>query len=416
MSKIDPEASAPPLPPQAPALLARGKTRRKRRIFIGRWLARVVLALCFLLGFYLSLFPSGRALTRAMMIVPGLISATQPSWEAPVTEPVEHVQKTLSSSAGPVYLDVYEPIRSAPPVPGVREGILVIPGVGDERQDTQLINFSETLARAGLVVMDMTTPTLIAYRLDAGDKAAVLQAFQALQHWPGVSSQRVGMFGISGGGALMCFAAADAHIRDQVAFVTLFGSYFDVTSLLSTIGRRALLIDGQTQPWQPVDVPLQVLANTLAPYLPANDGQLLVTAFAPGGNGSLDPTQIAQLAPGSAAAYHLLAGDEPDQVDANLAALSPDVKALLRSLSPSSVLDQISAPIYLLHDRTDQYVPFTESRNFAAALASIHHRYDFAEFGIFQHVEVRSGLDLAQVLGDGGSLVRLVSEVVQFGS
>lgn len=392
------------------------KTGRRKRIFVGRWLARLVLLLCFLVGLYLSLFPSGRALTRAIMIVPGLISAAQPSWEDAVVDPVEHVQKTISSTVGLVYLDVYEPSDSAPAIPSTREGLLVIPGVGDERQDPQLINFSETLARAGVVVMDITTPALIAYRLDAGDEDAVVQAFQSLQHWPGVSPERVGLFGISGGGALMCLAAADARVRHQTAFVTLFGSYFDATTLLQTIGQRELLVDGQTQPWSPVDVPLQVLANTIMPYLSSVDGQLLTGAFDPGGSESLSSSQIAQLSPDGAAVYHLLAGDERNQVEANIKALSPTVKQLLVSLSPSSVLDQISAPVYLLHDRTDQYVPFTQSRDFAAALAHIHHPYDFAEFGIFQHVEVRSGLGAGQVLVDGANLLRLVSEVVQIGS
>ncbi len=389
---------------------------RKRRFYVGRWLARVLLVLCFLAGFYLSVFPSGRALTRAFMILPGLLEAAQPAWQAPVNEPIKHVQTTVASSAGTVYLDIYAPIDGAPAIPGSREGVVVIPGVGDERQEPQLINFSETLAHAGVVVMDMTTPTLIDYRLDAGDKEAVVQAFQTLQRWPGVGSGRVGMIGFSGGGPLMCFAAIDPRLKNQVAFITLFGSYFDTLTFLRALGRRALTADGKTQSWQPVDVPMQVLANTIAPYLPGNDGALLTGAFDPGGSDRLSSDQIAQLVPSSAAAYHLLAGDEPTEVDANLAALSPAVKTLLGSLSPITIVSQLHMPIYLLHDRSDQYVPYTESRAFAAALAGLHDRYDFAEFGIFQHVEVRAGLDTGQLIGDGSNLLRLLSETIQAGS
>ena len=48
-------------------------------------------------------------------------------------------------------------------------------------------------------------------------------------------------------------------------------------------------------------------------------------------------------------------------VDATIAALSPNVHALFNELSPSRVIDQIHAPIYLLHDRNDQHVSFTET-------------------------------------------------------
>lgn len=410
-------ADAPPaLPPAGPAPATSGRARNRRGWRVGRWLARLALALCFLAGFYLSVFPSGRANVRAVAILPAVLSAAQPAWEAPVSEAITHTQRTIASSAGPVSLDIYAPTSSAPPVPGAREGILFIPGVGDQRKDSQLINFSETLAKAGVVIMDMTTPTLIANRLDAGDEAAVVQAFQTLQHWPGVGANRVGLLGFSAGGPLMCFAAADPLLRNEVAFVAIFGGYFDATTLLQTIGRRALTENGQTQPWHPVPYPLQVLADTIAPYLPANDGRLLTSAFAPNGKESLSPGQIAQLAPSSAAIYHLLAGDQPSQVNANLAALSPQVRTLLASLSPSNIVAKIRAPIYLLHDRSDQFVPVSESLEFAAALARLHHPYHFAEVGVFQHVEVRADLAFSQLLGDGQTLLRLLSEVMQPGS
>lgn len=397
-------------PPSLPPLSS------KRKWHVGRWLVRCVLALCFLVGLYLSVFPSGRALTRAVMIVPGLISAESPTWEKPVDEPIKHIQETLYSNGGPVYLDVYEPTTSQPLVPGAREGMLMIPGVGDQRKQPQVVNFSETLAASGVVVMGITTPALIANRLDASDEAAVVQAFQALQHWPGVNPTHVGMFGISGGGGLMCLAAADARIRDQVRFVALLGSYFDTTTLLQTIGRRAQTEDGQTQIWSPDPYPLQVLANTVAPLMPEQDARLLTEAFQTKNSGSLSQEQIRQLAPSIAAFYHLLAGDEPNRVNANLAALSPEMKELLASLSPSSVVDQIHAPVYLLHDRSDRFVPTTQSSAFAATLASLHHPYDFAEFGIFQHAVVISNPSLSEELGDGIKLVRFVNETMQFGS
>ncbi len=394
---------------------ARGAGEKRGRA-VGRWLARVALALCFLAGFASSVLPAGRTAVRALAILPGLLSASLPQWQAPVVEPITHNQTTLPSASGTVFLDVYAPATGAPPVPGNREGMLVITGVGDNRQEPQVVNLLQTLARSGLVVMNVTTPALLADRVDAGDKDAVVQAFRLLQHWPGVGSARVGIFGVSAGGSLVCLAAADARIRDQVTFVALLGSFFDTTTLLETLGRRAQEVDGKLQPWQPVAVPLQALSSTIAPALPDNDGMVLVNAFASYPAGALTSDQLAQLAPQSAAIYHLLAGDQPGRVAANLAALTPALRTLLAGLSPSTVVDQLRAPIYLLHDRNDQFVPVTESREFAAALAGLHHSYDFAEFGIFQHADVRANASVSQLLGDGRSLFRLLSEVTQFGS
>lgn len=378
-------------------------------------LARAALIFIFVSGFFFSTIPPGRAATRALFILPALILASQPGLVTAGEDSVQHVRKTIQSNSGPVYLDVYEPTSPSPPIPGSREGLVFIPGVGDSRADPQLINFSQALARAGLVVMDITTPTLINYALSSDDSDAVVQAFKALSHWPGVGANRVGIIGLSASGALACFAAADPRIRDSVAFITLFGGYFNARTLLQAIGRRALDVDGHMQSWQPQYVPIQVLSDTIAPLLPPSEGPLLINALAPGGT-PFTPADLAGLSPDTVAMYHLLAGDEPNQVDRNIAALSPPIQALLENLSPSRVINQIHAPIYLLHDRNDQFVPFTQSRAFAAALTRIHHPHDFAEFGIFQHVEVRSNLNVWQVAGDSAALFRILMETMQPGS
>lgn len=412
----NPDLDISMVPRASSALRPSGRIRSRRWHRIGKWAARTLLALCLLGGFYCSVFPGGRSVVRALTILPGILGAGQQTWQQPVAESVTHTQKTLSSASGPVYLDVYAPSASAPLVPGSREGMLMIAGVGDNRREPQVVNFAQTLARAGIVVMGMTTPALIDNRVDAGDRDAVVQAFHALQGWPAVGATRVGMFGISAGSALICLAASDAHIRAQVAFIALLGAYFDTATLLEALGRRALNENGTLQPWAPVAVPLQALAATVAPVLPGDDGTVLVDAFASYPAGGLTAQQVAKLAPQSAAIYHLLAGDQPARVAANLAALPVNLRNLLTQLSPSSVVDQLRAPVYLLHDRNDQFVPVTESRAFAAALSRLHHTYDFAEFGIFQHADVRSGVGLPQLLGDGQNLFRLLNKVVQASS
>ena len=106
----------------------------------------------------------------------------------------------------------------------------------------------------------------------------------------------------------------------------------------------------------------------------------------------------------------------PSSVNRNLAALSPGMKALLAQLSPMSYIGQIRAPFHLLHDRSDADIPFSQTQEFATALARIHHPYDFAAYTIFSHVVVQSGLGLAQELGDGTKLLEVFTSMLQVGS
>ena len=391
---------------------AASSTLRKRLGTVGRWLARVVLVVAFLLGAVTTLIPQGRGAFRAAMLLPALVSASQPTILTFNGDDVRHTSITVPSQSGPVYLDVFEPAAPTPPIPGAREGVVIIPGVGDNRHESQLINLAEAMARVGIVAMLMTTDTLIAYELLPKDSDAVSQAVLRLQAWPGVGANRVGIVGFSAGGALASLAAAEPQMQGHIAFLTFFGGFFNAESLLADFGRRALIVDGQTQPWHPDLVPLQVLANTVATTLPAPEADILTSAFA-NGVSPLSNDQLAHLSPSAQAAYHLLVGDQPDKAEANVAALSPEMHTLLAALSPSSVVQDINAPIYLLHDRSDIFVPFTESRDFNAALDRLGNPHQFVEFSIFQHVEVKAGLGLGPLLGDGLRLYRVVYSLLE---
>jgi fermentation-respiration switch protein FrsA (DUF1100 family) len=383
----------------------------------GRIVARVILALLFCLGCFLSLVPLGRAVMRSSLMLPALLSASSPAPLKLVGDPVRYVTRTLSTPDGPVYLDIYEPATPAPPIPGGREAIINVIGVGYYRHDPQLINLSESFAREGIVVANIGTPAMFDFKISAQDAEAVVQTFQLMERWPGVNPQRIGLFVICAGITPASIAAADPRIRDHVAFIAVLAAYFDVAELLRNLGTRSQVIDGHVQPWHADSTPLYTLARTVSDLLTPTESQLIEGAFPLGKyNPPLTSQQQAQLSPAADAFYHLLEGDEPGSVDRNLAALSPQMKALLIQLSPKSVIDQIRAPIYLLHERDDTIVPFSQSLEFAAALERLHHPYTLAGYGIFSHVTVESKLGLAQWLSDGPKLFMAITNVVQAGS
>ncbi len=385
------------------------KTRRRRQP--GKWIARVLLGLLALLGLFLSVIPAGRALVRGAILLPALLSATQPAPLALAGEPISHTQQTITSQTGQVFLDIYAPTTAPPPIPGVREAVVMIPGVGDNRSDPQLINLSESLARVGIVVVNLTDPILISFNLAPADSDSVVRTLQFAAHLPGVDPRRVGIVGFSGGSVLACLAAADPRIREQVAFIALFGTLYNATQVMRDFGLRSVVADGEKVPFHPYADPIVVMANLVAQTLPPDQSQLLIDGLTPGGTPLTDPD--AELtAPGAAAAYHLIAGDEPNNVDQNIAALSPAVKQLLNELSPSSVITDIHCPVYLLHDHNDPSIPFTESRAFDAALTGLGHPHEYAELGIFHHTEVTSGFGLGPLLSDGSKLYRILTGVL----
>jgi dienelactone hydrolase len=389
----------------------------RRTLRLGQRAAQAALAFLLCAGCFLSLFPWGRAWARSTLLLPAVISASEPAPLVLAGDSVRFRRITLSSAIGPIFLDIYEPATSPPLIPGGREAIIVVVGAGDNRAVPQLVNLLQAFAHEGIVVVNVGTPTLFNYQVSARDGEAVVQAFELMEHWPGVDPHHIGIITFSVGDELACVGAADPRISDRVAFLGMLGGYFDVTSLIRIMGRRAQEIDGQTQPWHPISTDLYTLTSTVSSLLSPTEKKLLQKAF-PLNNIAppLTVQQHAQLSPGTAAFYHLLEGDEPGSVDRNISALSPQMKALLVQLSPMSVIDQIRAPIHLLHDRNDQSIPFTQAQEFAAALARLHHPYDFAAYGIFSHVQVRSNVDIAQLLSDGTRLFQTLNSILLVGS
>ncbi len=387
----------------------------KRRTRIRVINMRVLLILLFALSFFLTVFPAGRAFTRSALLLPALLAGSQSGASSWSSEPIKHSQLTAKSLGGTINLDVYAPATPAPAITRVRSGILVIAGVGDNRQEPQLVNLMQSLAQTGIVAMSLTTPALSAYTLSSSDVDSTVQAFKILGHLPGMDGKQIGIISISGGVALACLAAADPRIRAAVSYVVAFGGYFNVKSLLRTFGRRAQDIDGKLVRFQPIDIPVQVLANTTGQYLAADERSTLVNAFADGA-APLTPDQISHLSPGAQALYQLLAGTAPNDVDANIAKLPAAMQAQLDELSPSRVVGQIQAPLFLMHDLDDPSLPVTETRTFAATLARLHHPYKYVELHIFDHVRVRSDLSAPQMLGDGWHLFDLLNTILSFNS
>ncbi|PWT72344.1 MAG: hypothetical protein C5B60_09700 [Chloroflexi bacterium] len=390
--------------------------RGRRLAGIGALISRVLLAIIFIGGLLFSLVPLGRAAARSASLFPALITQSEPAPLVLAGDAVRHSETTISSQDGTVYLDIYAPTTPPPPIPGSRAAVVIIPGVGDNRHVSELVSLLTAMARAGLVVVTLTTPTLIDFSIAPATTDAVVQTVLMLQHYQGVNPRKVGIVGLSAGGTPAVLAAADPKIQKSLAFVTVFGSYYDARTMVRDVGRRAQKVDGHLEPWRPSAVPIRVLTNIIAGAFSNGDGAVLRSGINSRSGIALSASEVASLTPPAQAAYHLLAGDQPSRVSANLDLLPPQLQELLVSLSPSSVVGQIRTPVYLLHDRDDSLVPFTQSQEFAAKLAELGQPYRYVELTIFRHTTVQSGLGIGPLLRDGAALYLVLTQMLNTAS
>ncbi|MBI4234059.1 MAG: dienelactone hydrolase family protein [Chloroflexi bacterium] len=342
------------------------------------WVApAVLLALVALL----LLTDQGRVAIKTALFVPQVLpsSPVHPQeWFAP--EPMRY-EVHFPQDGGEGIADLYRPAR-----PGRYGAVLLFLGVNPAgRDDTRIVNLGKALARAGMVVMVPWSEGMAEKRVEPQEIERLVAAFQYLRGLELVDRNRVGMGGFCVGASLALVAAADASIRDQVAFVNFFGGYYDATDLIRQTASRTSFYGDATRPWEPGDLTREVVTwHLIAGLSNPAEREALTRAFVSGGSGAaLDVSSLSQEA---SAAYFLLKGVSLEEARSYTRQLPAATQDLLRRISPSSYVGDLRARVLIMHDREDDLIPSQESRRLADALESRGNVY-YTDFSFFQHMD-----------------------------
>jgi acetyl esterase/lipase len=269
--------------------------------------------------------------------------------------------------------------------------------------DSRLQKLAEDSARAGLVMLVPFSQRLDAEMLEPAEVDSLVGLFQYLQQQPYVDPERVGYMGVSVGGSLALLAAADPRIADDVNFVVSFGGYYNGVDTLREIGTHRVSYNGVDEEWEPDKHTVKVMARQLIAEMDdGDDRRVLTQAFVR--RQPVSPADLAMMTAQGRAAYDLLNQPDPAEADALLAELPPEALAKLEELSPSRVVDQLQAELYIVHDQSDAFVPYVESRRLRDALGS-RENVHFTEVSLFEHVEPRLGRGGDVIVLDGTRLL-----------
>jgi acetyl esterase/lipase len=381
-----------------PALSARHSVRRWTR-------ARAVAAVLALL-LVAVLVPAvathaGRTAVRTLLFLPEMFPGT-PVRPITLVSPTPRCEEVVYAYADTQALaDLCYP-GGATPVGGVVFTLGVHPL---DRHDPFLVRLHDGLTRTNMAVLRPQSPDLTSGRIAPREVDGMVTAFQTLQGRPEVDAGRVGLAGFSVGGALSTVAAADARIRDQVRLVFSFGAYYDAFAVLGAMSDHQIQYDGVARPWTPHHWSVHVFAEQIVLAMPDSpERDYLGAVLADADSAGPPPGPFSPLGD---MVYRLLT--EGDRVDGQrlLAALPPEAQDTFRRLSPATSVQDLRAPMYVMHDVGDTLIPFTESRRLMDNLpADVPHRY--AEFHMFEHVMPR---DPGELLGSLNEVIELYQQL-----
>ena len=335
----------------------------------------------------------GRVAGKTLLLLPDMFptSPVRPlTW---ITGAPRFEERSFDWPTGHIDADLYIPAG------GGRHGalVLLLGAVGFPRRDPTLVRFADGLSRAGAVVLIPESTNLQNGDILPTEVEGLRLTAEYLRDRPEVDPQRVGFLGFSVGGSMALLAAESEHGRGQIAFVNAFGAYDDATDLLRSVASHTIVVDGRRIPWEPAELTVWVFMRQIIATLPdERDRDVLGRAFLDKQPEALD--ELDRLTPDGRLVVELFRQPTPERVDELVAALPAASRERLRDISPAPALDRLTARLYLMHDHSDSYIPFTHSRRLAADAPPGTLRAH-TEFDLFAHVmpdRPLGGLDFAR--------------------
>lgn len=357
-----------------------------RRFLVRTWPLLAALGLLGGMPVLLSFSRSGRVAVEAAIFLPDMVLQVPLPFRPVdlISDPPkrEHVTIDYESRNGPrsIEADLYVPAQGAHHV-----GVVFSMGAPPLKlDDARLVRIAEDSARSGVVMLVPFSDRLDDVRIEPEEIDALVAEFQYVQKLPQVDPTRVGFFGASVGGSLALVAAADPRIADEVDHVVSFGGYFDALSAFGAIATHRIEYEDVDEKWTPRPHAEHVVARQLIDRLEnAHDRDVLSTIFVD--DEPAKPQDVASLSASARTSYNFLANRDPSAIADLIRTLPADAVADFDYLSPKTSIQRVKADLFILHDRADPFVPYTESRRMKDAIgdrASAH----FDELRLFEHV------------------------------
>lgn len=316
------------------------------------------------------------AATRAALLVPDLLvfQPLRPSvlYTLPTVVSDVHYESPHGTLNGREYAPVLG--RTLP-------AIVLALGVYPVGQDDHgLIRLANGLARAGMIVLVPTSEGLNAGHISPVEVDDLIGWFETIQSDPRVDPDRVGFVGFSVGGGLVLAAAADPRIAGSVHDVVTMGGYSDARDLLVSIGSHRSPPDSE-EAWSPSELSRAAFYRQLIDLLPNPDErERFDTAYFGQDAAPVDP---ALLSATGHQVLNILSSEGSADVGNKIDSLPDTWLRSLRKVSISGRTESLKARTFVLHDRSDTYVPVDQSRRLARAAPE---RFDYVEYDLFSHV------------------------------
>lgn len=312
--------------------------------------------------------------------------------------------------------DVYRPVRDC----SERAAILLVHGLtADGPDDPRIPTFATTCARGGMAVVVPEFVSMKQRRMKVEDVEEVARAAGAVPGTVGVSRTVLLAFSYAAGPAYLAAARLGEEV---VAGIVTVGAYHDIFHLLEFTATRQVRDYGGDQPSAPPNEAKRVEGQWIflasaGRWLPAEPDREVIAAAAERWEAGDAPawSEVRQeLGEGGRALLDAVTVADPEVQRQAMARMPEPIHEAMRELTLVDRLDDLRAPVVLIHGRNDQRIPHRESLLLAEALED-RTRVRLAILDAFVHAQREVGWSrFWRVAGDAVKLGRCGLEIIRW--
>jgi acetyl esterase/lipase len=266
-------------------------------------------------------------------------------------------------------------------------GLILVHGVNEVgKADARIRWAAQMLCRAGFSVLVPDFLGFKSLRLRPADIQEIADSFLYLSSRPDlVRPDRIGIAGFSYGAGPTLIAGCDPRLRDQIDFIISFGGYYDLMDIIEFVTTGHYSYRGQSFFQAPDEYTQWIFLHYNLDLLSQEGDRRILQEAEVWKEGSKRADLVSRLSPEGKAVYNLLNNKDPGKVAGLSSQLSPRVRQYIEVLSPSRLVKDLKAYLFVIHGVPDPFIPHTESLRLFDSLSQ-QQRSHLALLRIFTHV------------------------------
>lgn len=339
---------------------------------------RLPIAIVLLILVAVFVFPFsaiGKTFLLASELTPGIfVKPLKLVTKAPIKETVKI--KTIN---GEIEADLYRPADSRE-----HPAAIFTLGIAVTKEDAQVRETSEALARSGFVVLTPDLPDFMSGIIWTDSVESLIASVEYLDKQSFVAKNKIGFAGFCVGSSISIVAAEDPRIAHKVAYISAISPYYDLYDTVEAIiTKKASDENGHLIDWKPTNLTIKTFNNGFINYIQDPGERNLLKGYFFEHEG-ITQEQVSLFSTDAKIIYGILTSSDKDIFDQQMKNLPGGAKELLDNLSPSKKLDRLRAKIFILNDKKDSFIPRSEGEQFEKNLPK--NQIKFVKVDSFEHV------------------------------